>query len=175
MPFKKREFTKQQVAILLYNWLYHSKRIKQLEEVAVELNFDIKNKANHAIFTSNFFIFDLWLLIKSFEQIMSDADMRNECLDVFLEYVFDNLPESSMSFASWRGVLSSHFEEYGNCMQKESLGGASWKLSKLIFKKMFNREIISPFDVLPITNYISECLEALQYMVKKLVLSYEIR
>jgi len=175
MPFKKKEFTKQQVTNLLYNWLYHDKRTKKLEEVAEELHFDIKNKVNHAIFTSNFFIFDLWLLIKSFEQIMSDADMRNECLDLFLEYVFDNLPESNMSFASWRGILSSHFEDYGNCMQKESLGGSAWKLSKLFFKKMFNREIISPFDVLPITNYISACLEQLQYMVSKLVRSYDIR
>jgi len=175
MTFKKKDITRQQVASILYNWLYHDKRMKKLEEVAKELDFDIKNKVNHTIFTNNFLIFNLWLITRSFEQIMSDADMRNECLDSFLEYVFDNLPKSNMLLASWRGTLSSYFEEYGNCMQKERLGGSVWELSKLVYKKMFHREVIDPFDVLPITTYISSCLEPLEYMVSKLVHSYDIR
>ena len=109
---KKIKISREQFAEVLYYWFSGFLTEKEVRKTAKEVGFRIWKREDYKKIYKELFIFNMWLIIHTCENVFDDEDKRNECLDVFHNLVYNRTISNNneISFIDWKISISSNLE-----------------------------------------------------------------
>jgi hypothetical protein len=136
---KKIKVSREQFAEVLYYWFSGFLTEKKVRKTAKEVGFRIWKREDYKKIYKELFIFNMWLIIHTCENVFDDEDKRNECLDVFHNLVYNRTISNNneISFIDWKISISSKYIEYSKAMKREHPSGPLWVVADLLNRYLF--------------------------------------
>ena len=138
MEDKNVKVTKKQLAEALYYWFSGYLTKKEVKKTAKELGFRIWKKEDFKKIFRELFVFNMWLIIHTCENVFDVEDKRNECLDIFHNLVYNrNIDNSEISFINWKISIASRYIEYSKAMKTEHPSTPLWVVAEILNRNLF--------------------------------------
>ena len=138
MEDKKVKVTKKQLAEALYYWFSGYLTEKEVKKTAKELGFRIWKKEDFKKIFRELFVFNMWLIIHTCENVFDVEDKRNECLDIFHNLVYNrNIDNNEISFINWKISIVSRYIEYSKAMKTEHPSTPLWVVAEILNRNLF--------------------------------------
>lgn len=168
MNNKKIKVSKEQFALVLYNWLSKDLTEKAIKEFAKDLEFRIKNKEEFNGILEELSILGMWLIVYTCEGVLKDEDKRNECLDIFHRFVYErNVEGAEEDFNKWWVFMGTKYIEYNKAMETDHPSTPLWVVAKLVNKNLFGEIKKDPILQMKIMAHISLNIKHLGELIKK--------
>ena len=138
MEEKKVKVTKKKLAESLYYWFSGYLTEKEVKKTAKELGFRIWKREDFKKIFKELFVFNMWLIIHTCENVFDDEDKRNECLDIFHNLVYNrNIDNNEISFINWKISIVSRYIEYSKAMKTEHPSTPLWVVAEILNRNLF--------------------------------------
>ncbi|GAJ13843.1 unnamed protein product, partial [marine sediment metagenome] len=138
MEGKKAKVTKKKLTESLYYWFSGYLTEKEVKKTAKELGFRIWRREDFKKIFKELFVFNMWLIIHTCENVFDDENKRNECLDIFHNLVYNrNIDNNEISFINWKSSIASRYIEYSKAMKTEHPSTPLWVVAEILNRNLF--------------------------------------
>ena len=167
----KIPITKKQFAEVLYHWLSRALTKKEIKRNAVALDFKLIKDDDFRKIFEEYLVFDMWSIVYTCERLLENEEIRNECLDIFHNMVYNgHINSNEFTFKNWMISISSRYIEYNKAMKIKHPPNPLWAVVKEFNRNLFGRVRKDFFVQMDIIG----CFKLFVSHIEKAILEYDI-